>query len=148
MLMSVCGVINAYRHYTLNYIVFLNVTETVEIYTYLHTRSLHDALPIFLDNPQGHCGTDKKVPRIDARTAMAERVHEPGVRQAARRHAHLHLKYGVNRRRQKTLSRSRVIRPSSSPRPCWRDGRFPVPQFPCHIRAVRADAQNQGHNKE
>src|SRR3546814_18712369 len=29
--------------------IFFNATPTTEIYTYLHTLSLHDALPIFID---------------------------------------------------------------------------------------------------
>src|SRR3546814_17200474 len=33
--------------------VFFNDTSTTEIYTYLHTPSLHDALPILLTNPAG-----------------------------------------------------------------------------------------------
>src|SRR3546814_12880632 len=37
-----------YRDYTSNlYIFFVNDTATTEIYTYLHTLSLHDALPIY-----------------------------------------------------------------------------------------------------
>src|SRR3546814_16336172 len=32
----------------LSIVFFFNVTPTTEIYTYLHTLSLHDALPIFI----------------------------------------------------------------------------------------------------
>src|SRR3546814_21117849 len=39
---------------------FFNDTATTEIYTYLHTLSLHDALPISFQNRRraGHCRLD------------------------------------------------------------------------------------------
>src|SRR3546814_19938565 len=36
--------------YSLSLLIFFNATATTEIYTYLHTLSLHDALPILVLN--------------------------------------------------------------------------------------------------
>src|SRR3546814_12504469 len=43
--------------------VFFNDTATSEIYTYLHTLSLHDSLTIY---QPGHFGADRHLPRADA----------------------------------------------------------------------------------
>src|SRR3546814_16833353 len=41
--------------FVLSYCFFFNDTATTEIYTYLHTLSLHDALPICLRLAVGRC---------------------------------------------------------------------------------------------
>src|SRR3546814_8169312 len=45
---GVCDVLLYILSYYVLFLFFFNETATTEIYTYLHTLSLHDALPIFV----------------------------------------------------------------------------------------------------
>src|SRR3546814_7890769 len=52
------------------FIFFFNDTATTEIYTYLHTLSLHDALPIFCDNVARSSGALCAADTMNAATAF------------------------------------------------------------------------------
>src|SRR3546814_1193933 len=67
--------------------IFFNDTATTEIYTYLHTLSLHDALPIFFERRRRilgeHLGDDRAgvVAQVAARLAEHQHVrHRSRVR--------------------------------------------------------------------
>src|SRR3546814_5759761 len=49
----------------LNVVFFFNDTATTEIYTYLHTLSLHDALPIYRQHLLGICRVVRQWRHLD-----------------------------------------------------------------------------------
>src|SRR3546814_20359208 len=62
---------------------FFNDTATTEIYTYLHTLSLHDSLPIFIDGRVARIGRPEEFgsspPAADDRIDARGRAVVPGL---------------------------------------------------------------------
>src|SRR3546814_203970 len=67
--------------YLVFFVFFFNVTATTEIYTYGHTLSLHDALPIWNNRPETRPAPRRPaaVPRSTCSAAVVRRQHRVGL---------------------------------------------------------------------
>src|SRR3546814_12387642 len=86
---------NIAKHWLITFFFFFNDTATTEIYTYCHTLSLHDALPI-LASPGPTCRRTR-TPRTRWCAAGAEQPARPSAPPTRRLQPSTHLRLPTNR---------------------------------------------------